>query len=63
MRNLNNFTRINTFERKALAEQIAMFDIGLTYDVIEEYLPSSTKRHELVEKLENKHFLSKLRNS
>lgn len=59
VRNLRDFTRINAFERKALENQIAYFDIGIPFDQIEEHIKSPSKRLELITRLEKKHFLSR----
>ncbi len=59
VKNLKNFTRINTYERKALKFQIPAFNINIDEDELDRTLRFPHRREELIQRLENQHFLSK----
>ncbi|MHA1510646.1 MAG: DEAD/DEAH box helicase, partial [Promethearchaeota archaeon] len=59
VKNLRNFTRINTYERSALKYQIPSFNINIDEDELDRTLRFPHRREELIQKLENQHFLSK----
>ncbi len=59
VKNLRNFTRINTYERSALKYQIPSFNIYIDDDELDKTLRFPHHREALIQKLENQHFLSK----
>ncbi|QEE17283.1 helicase-related protein [Promethearchaeum syntrophicum] len=59
VKNLRNFTRINTYERNALKYQISSFNINIDSNGFDQTLRFPHHREALIQKLENQHFLSK----
>ncbi|MHA1854964.1 MAG: DEAD/DEAH box helicase [Promethearchaeota archaeon] len=59
VKNLQNFTRLNTYERKALQYQISAFNIAIEDDILEKKLRFPHYRKDLIQKLEDQHFLSR----
>jgi superfamily II DNA or RNA helicase len=57
--NLQNFTRINSYERSALPHQILTFNIKTTESQIERNIRFKTWRAEIISQLEEQHFLSR----